>query len=130
MTKKPDFTLTDTVERPKPHSISYRRQRLIDGLIKQTEEMDRYIAGRWSPRMWFWPDERGKFYLEVRYAKKPLTIADGKSVIVCESIDDVGKRIEQLVALVRAGQFDTQIEATATAIRTRFKKGKQSGQTG
>ena len=124
MTKKPDFTLTDTVERPKPQSIAYKRQRLIDGLIKQTDEMDRYVAGRWSSRMWFWPDEGGKFYLEVRYAKKPLTIAEGKSVIVCDSIDDVGKRIEQLVALVRTGQFDQQIEATATAIRTRFKKRK------
>lgn len=124
MTKEMDFTLTDKAERPKPHSIAYKRQRLIDGLIKQAEEMDRYVAGRWSSRMWFWPDDNGKFFLEVRYAKKPLVIADGKSVIVCESIDEVGTRIEQLKALVRSGKFDEQIEATGAAIRTRFKKGK------
>lgn len=129
MSKKLDFNLTDTVERPKPQSIAYKRQRLIDGLIKQAAEMDRYIAGRWSSRMWFWPDDSGKFYLEVRYAKKPLVIADGKSVIVCESVEDLGTRIEQLMALVRSGKFDEQIEATGAAIRTRFQKGKKPGRT-
>lgn len=121
MSTKPKFNVTD-VERPKQHSITHKRQRLIDGLIKQAQEMDRYIAGRWSPRMWFWPSDDGKFFLEVRYAKKPLSISNGKSVIICDSIDDVGEKIEQLKVLVRAGEFDQQIEATAQAIRTRFKK--------
>lgn len=124
MTKKLDFTLTDAIDRPKPHSITYKRQRLIDTLIKQSQEMDRYIAGRWSPRMWFWPSDDGKFYLELRYAKKPLIVSNGKSVIVCDSIDDVGSKIEQLKMLVREGSFDKQIEEMAAAIRTRFNKGK------
>ncbi len=124
MSNKSIFTLTDAVERPKPQSMASKRQRLIDGLINQIAEMDRYIAGRWSSRMWFWSDDNSRFFLEMRYAKKPLVIADGKSVIVCDSIEDVGNNIEKLIALVRAGQFDQQIEATATAIRARFKKGK------
>ena len=70
MATKPDFTFVDVTERPKQNSMAIKRQRLIEGLTKQSAEVVRFAAGRWSPRMWFWADDSGKFYLEVRYAKK------------------------------------------------------------
>lgn len=99
-----------------------KRQRLIEGLSKQSAEVARFAAGHWSPRMWFWTDDSGKFYLEVRYAKKPLPIGDGKSAILCQSLEDVAAKIDQLKTMVRSGDLDQQIEAASEAIRTRFKK--------
>ena len=88
--------------------------------------------GRWvlhlmfepKPRNWFWSDDSGKFYLEVRYAKKPLVISEGKSAILCQSLEDVSAKIEQLKAIVKVGGLDPQIETASGAIRSRFKKSK------
>jgi len=124
MTAKQAFTFVDVTERPKPHSMAVKRQRLIEGLTKQAAEVARFAAGHWSPRMWFWADDSGKFYLEVRYAKKPLPIGDGKSAILCQSLEDVAAKIDQLKTMVRSGDLDQQIEAASEAIRTRFKKSK------
>jgi hypothetical protein len=124
MTAKQAFTLVDVTERPKQNSIAIKRQRLIEGLTKQSAEVARFAAGHWSPRMWFWADDSGKFYLEVRYAKKPLPISEGKSAILCQSLEDIAAKIEQLKAMVRAGELDQQIETASDAIRGRFKKSK------
>jgi hypothetical protein len=124
MATKPNFVFVDVPERPKQNSIAMKRQRLIEGLTKQAVEVARCAEGRWSPRMWFWADESGKFYLEVRYAKKPLPISEGKSTILCQSLEDVAAKIDQLKAMVRAGELDQQIETASEAIRGRFKKSK------
>lgn len=124
MSHKPNFTFIDVSERPRPNSLANKRQRLLDGLNKQITEIERFAAGHWSPRMWFWADDSGKYYLEVKYAKKPLPISEGKTAIVCSSLEDVAEKIDQLKEMVRAGELDTQIEAASEAIRTRFKKSK------
>ena len=89
MTTKPNFVFVDVPERPKANSIAVKRQRLIEGLTKQAAEVKRFEQGHWTPRNWFWSDDSGKFYLEVRYAKKPLVISEGKSAILCQSLEDV-----------------------------------------
>jgi hypothetical protein len=124
MATKPIFVFVDVKERPKQNSMAIKRQRLIEGLTKQAVEVARCAEGRWSPRMWFWADESGKFYLEVRYAKKPLPISEGKSTILCQSLEDVAAKIDQLKAMVRAGELDQQIETASEAIRGRFKKSR------
>lgn len=124
MAHKPNFTFIDVSERPRPNSLANKRQRLLDGLSKQAAEIERFASGHWSSRMWFWADDSGKFYLEVRYAKKPLPISGSGSAILCQSLEDVAEKIEQLTAMVRAGELDPQIEAASEAIRTRFKKSK------
>ena len=124
MTTKPNFVFVDVPERPKANSIAVKRQRLIEGLTKQAAEVKRFEQGQWTPRNWFWVDDSGKFYLEVRYAKKPLVISEGKSAILCQSLEDVAAKIEQLKAIVQIGGLDPQIEAASGAIRSRFKKSK------
>ena len=122
MATKPNFVFVDVPERPKANSIAVKRQRLIEGLTKQAAEVKRFEQGHWTPRNWFWADDSGKFYLEVRYAKKPLPIGDGKSAILCQSLEDVAAKIDQLKTMIRSGDLDQQIEAASEAIRTRFKK--------
>jgi hypothetical protein len=124
MTAKQAFIFVEVTERPKQNSVAVKRQRLIEGLTKQAAEVARFAAGHWSPRMWFWADESGKFYLEVRYAKKPLPISEGKSTILCQSLEDVATKIDQLKAMVRAGELDQQIETASEAIRGRFTKSR------
>jgi hypothetical protein len=124
MAAKQAFTFVDVTERPNQNSMVVKRQRLIEGLTKQAAEVARFAAGHWSPRMWFWADESGKFFLEVRYAKKPLPISDGKSAILCQSLEDVSTKIDQLKTMVRSGDLDQQIETASEAIRGRFKKSR------
>jgi hypothetical protein len=124
MATKPIFVFVDVKERPKQNSMAIKRQRLIEGLTKQSAEVTRFAAGHWSPRMWFWADDSGKFYLELRYAKKPLVISEGKSAILCQSLEDVAAKIEQLKAMVKAGKLDQQIETASEAIRGRFTKSR------
>ena len=124
MAAKQAFTFVDVTERPKQNSVAVKRQRLIEGLTKQAAEVKRFEQGHWTPRNWFWSDDSGKFYLEVRFAKKPLPIGDGKSAILCQSLEDVAAKIDQLKTMVRSGDLDQQIEAASEAIRTRFKKSK------
>jgi hypothetical protein len=124
MAEKRNLTFIDVSERPRSNSLANKRQRLIEGLSKQATEIERFAAGHWSPRMWFWADDDGKYYLEVRYAKKPLPLSGSKSAILCQSLEDVAEKIDQLKEMVGAGELDTQIEAASEAIRTRFKKSK------
>ena len=112
MATKPNFVFVDVPERPKANSIAVKRQRLIEGLTKQAAEVKRFEQGHWTPRNWFWSDDSGKFYLEVRYAKKPLVISEGKSAILCQSLEDVAAKIDQLKRMVRSGDLDQQIEAS------------------
>ena len=124
MATKPNFVFVDVPERPKANSIAVKRQRLIEGLTKQAAEVKRFEQGHWTPRNWFWADDSGKFYLEVRYAKKPLPIGEGKSAILCQSLEDVVAKIDQLKTMVRSGDLDQQIEAASETVRTRFKKSR------
>jgi hypothetical protein len=124
MAEKRNLTFIDVSERPRSNSLANKRQLLIEGLSKQATEIERFAAGHWSPRMWFWADDDGKYYLEVRYAKKPLPLSGSKSAILCQSLEDVAEKIDQLKEMVGAGELDTQIEAASEAIRTRFKKSK------
>jgi len=42
MATKPNFVFADVPERPKANSITVKRQRLIEGLIKQAAEVKRF----------------------------------------------------------------------------------------
>lgn len=117
-----NLEFVDILERPKSNSIVVKRQRLLEGLKKQTSELKRYSDGHWSPKMWFWQDTSGKFFLELRYARKPLPLKEGKAAIQCMSLDDVGQAIEKLEMIVRAGELDQEILEASAGIRKRFKK--------
>ena len=122
MATKPIFVFVDVKERPKQNSMAIKRQRLIEGLTKQSAEVTRFAAGHWSPRIWFWADDSGKFFIEVPYAKKPFPISEGRSAILCRSLDELAEKIEQLKVMVGFAEPDQQIEATSDAIHGRFKK--------
>ena len=50
MTAKQAFTFVEVTERPKQNSMAIKRQRLIEGLTKQSAEVARFAAGHWSPQ--------------------------------------------------------------------------------
>lgn len=53
MTAKQAFTFVDVTERPKQNSVAVKRQRLIEGLAKQSAEVARFAAGHSPPSMCF-----------------------------------------------------------------------------
>lgn len=116
------LNLVKSEGRPQTNSITTKRNRLIAGLRKQLTELDQHAAGHWSPRMWFWQVEDGSYRLEVRYAKKPLELSKDKTAIACKDEAEMRSTIEQLVAIVRAGEFDEMIEERSATIRQRFGK--------
>ncbi|MBM1222537.1 hypothetical protein JQU17_20190 [Ponticoccus sp. SC2-23] len=122
MTTTAKLNLVKSDGRPQTNSITTKRNRLIAGLQKQLSELELHAAGHWSPRMWFWQVEDGSYRLEVRYAKKPLELSKDKTAIACDDEDALRTTIDELVAMVRAGEFDDKIEERSAMIRQRFGK--------
>lgn len=116
------LNLANSADKPQSNSIAAKRNRLINGLRNQINELDLHLNGQWSPRMWFWQSEDGSYRLETRYAKKPLEFEEGKTAIVCKDDDQLRKTIDHLIDLVRAGELDLLIEERSSSIRQRFTK--------
>ena len=66
-------------------------------------------------RQWFYTNDGSTWYLEVRYANKPLHLAKGKTAIVIATKDKLVETIEQVIAAVKAHELDTVITAAVDA---------------
>ena len=68
-----------------------------------------------SIRQWFYTNDGSTWYLEVRYANKPLQLAKGKTAIVIATKDKLVETIEQVIEAVKAHELDTAITAAVDA---------------
>ena len=59
---------------------------------------------------WWRIDETGTLYLTVRYGAKPLEFEKGKAAILLKDRTKLVATIEMLIAAVRAGELDEQLE--------------------
>jgi hypothetical protein len=109
----------------KPHSINpvlQRRTRLIKGINRQVLLLRKYQNGEKTNRPWFWRNEEGKIYLQIKYGKTPLELSKGKFSIECSSIDDIETNLDIVESLVCIGEFDSHLEDVSKEIRSNFKK--------
>lgn len=66
-------------------------------------------------RPWYWHDLSNNWFLEVRYANKPLALAKDQTVIEVGAKDNLLPTIQTLIAAVDAGELDAAMKATLAA---------------
>lgn len=99
-----------------------RRVRLTKAIKRQLALIDDYRAGNKTNRTWFWMDEDGQLFLQIKYGKNPLEMSKGKFAIACSSIDDVESNLKIVESLVIKGEFDSLLVTMSQDIRSKFKK--------
>ena len=73
-------------------------------------------------RPWWWKDNTGQMFLEIRYANKPVDIRQNKSAIAVGSMDKLIPILEQVKKAVLAGELDRQLVAIIASRRKELKR--------
>lgn len=71
---------------------------------------------------WFWTTPAKKINLSVRYGSKTLELSKGKNAIELNTQDELIETLTVLQLAVISGELDAQMEASADALRSGFKK--------
>lgn len=109
----------------KPKSINpvvQRRARLLKSIRRQQSLVELYKQGEKTHRTWFWMNEDGKIYLQIKYGKLALELGKGKFAIQCASVDDVASNLGIVESLVNKGEFDAMLGNMSKEIRSKFGK--------
>lgn len=111
------------VTKPKSFNpVIMRRNRLLQSIRKQQGLLEKFKTGERTSRLWFWFNEDGQIFLQIKYGKTALDLGKGKYSIQCHTIDDVGSNLGIVEALVSKGYFDDILTATSKRIRAKFKR--------
>jgi hypothetical protein len=111
------------VTKPKTlNPVVQRRTRLLKSIRRQQTMVQSYKAGEKTQRTWFWMNEEGKIYLQIKYGKLSLELSKGKFAIQCGSLDDVSSNLQIVETLVNKGEFDAMLTSVSKEIRSKFDK--------
>ena len=111
------------VTKPKTlNPVVQRRTRLLKSIRRQQTMVQSYKAGEKTQRTWFWMNEEGKIYLQIKYGKLSLELSKGKFAIQCGSRDDVASNLQIVETLVNKGEFDVMLTSVSKEIRSKFDK--------
>ena len=111
------------VTKPKTlNPVVQRRTRLLKSIRRQQTMVQSYKAGEKTQRTWFWMNEEGKIYLQIKYGKLSLELSKGKFAIQCGSLDDVASNLQIVETLVNEGEFDAMLTSVSKEIRSKFDK--------
>ena len=78
------------------------------------------VAVRIKP--WFWTGEKGECLLAINYGSRQIELQKGKTAIDVGSADKLVTVLETVIAAVKNGELDVQIEAASSKLRDGFKK--------
>jgi hypothetical protein len=73
---------------------------------------------------WFWTGERGETLLCVNYGSRQIEIAKNKTAIEVGTDADLITVLDTVIAAVKNGELDVQIESVSNRLRAGFKKPK------
>ncbi len=110
-TKKPD-TVDMAVQ---------RRQRLVARLDQQISLIKSTFHGVMPRSSWVWMDEKGSYFLPVKYGRSAIELKKGMFAIHCDSVEDVAKALAAVREMVMNGEMDEQLAKASKDIRARFK---------
>jgi hypothetical protein len=71
---------------------------------------------------WFWTGEKGETLLAVSYGSKQLELAKGKTAVEVGDQASLCSVLDLVIAAVKNGELDVQIESASTKLRDGFKK--------
>lgn len=112
-----------TAQKPQAENpVVQRRTKLQKAIHRQVILLKNYQKGEKTNRPWFWVNEDGTIYLQIKYGKMPLELSKGKFTIECSSLEDIETNLDKVEALVCIGEFDSHLAEASKNIRTKFKK--------
>jgi hypothetical protein len=79
------------------------------------------VEARFRP--WWWKDQAGTVFLELRYANKTIELKPGKPAITIGTLDKAIPTLEQVKKAVAVGELDKPITAIIATRRRELKKG-------
>ena len=71
---------------------------------------------------WFWTGEKGETLLAVSYGSKQIELVKGKTAVEVGDQANLCSVLDVVIAAVKNGELDVQIESASTKLRDGFKK--------
>jgi len=109
----------------KPETVDVtvkRRQRLVRRLDQQINLIKSATDGMLPRASWVWIDEKGAYYLPIKYGRNPIELKKGMFAIQCDSVEGAAEALNSVRAMALQGDFDTQLAKASTEIRAKFAK--------
>ena len=78
------------------------------------------VAVRIKP--WFWTGDKGECLLAINYGSKQIELQKGKTAIDVGGSANLLNVLETVIAAVKNGELDSQIEVASSKLREGFKK--------
>jgi hypothetical protein len=102
--------------------VTQRRQRLIRRIDQQISLIKSAAEGMLPRSCWAWMDEKGTYFIPIKYGRNSIELQKGMFAIQCDCIEDVGQGLAAIRAMVLQGDFDAQLQKASTEIRGKFSK--------
>ena len=78
------------------------------------------VAVRIKP--WFWTGDKGECLLAINCGSKQIELQKGKTAIDVGGSENLLNVLETVIAAVKNGELDSQIEVASSKLREGFKK--------
>lgn len=108
----------------KPEAVNaamQRRQRLVRRIDQQISLISTAKDGLLPRASWVWMDDKGAYFLLVKYGRNPIELKKGMFAIQCGTIDEAGQALAAVRKMVVEGDLDEQLAKASKDIRARFK---------
>jgi hypothetical protein len=107
----------------KPETIStavQRRQRLVRRLDQQINLIKSAVDSMLPRASWLWMDEKGAYFLPIKYGRNPIELKKGMYAVQCATIEEAGQALAAVREMVLNGEMDEQLTKASKDIRARF----------
>lgn len=112
-----------SVIKPKQQDpVLLRREKMIKGLNRQSQILERYRLGDNTKGQWFWVNEDGVIFLPIKYGKVVLELSKGMFSIICDTLDEVEDNLEFVRKATIRGELDNILKSVSTELRAKFVK--------
>ena len=110
----------------KPENVNtavQRRQRLVRRLDQQIGLIKSTADGMLPRASWIWMDDKGAYFLPIKYGRNSIELKKGMFSIECASLDEAAQALATVREMVLNGDLDDQLAKASKDIRARFKAG-------
>lgn len=107
----------------KPETVNVavqRRQRLVRRIDQQISLIGSAKDGMLPRSSWVWMEDKGSYFLPVKYGRNPIELKKGMFAIQCDDIDQAAEALATVRAMVLQGDFDEQLAKASKDIRAKF----------
>jgi len=110
---------TATKKPTKSNPVTQRRMKLVTNIERQLQS---FTDDEVKVNKWWWMEEDGCYYFEVRYGKKPIELQKGMYSVQCLDESELVTNLATIQRMVKQGDFDSQLETMSKSIRSNFSK--------